>query len=42
MDYLCGVIVGFVFVMALKDISNLLKRYVDMYANQKQRVLRMV
>lgn len=42
MDYLCGVVVGFVFVMALKDISNLLKRYVDMYANQKQRVLRMI
>ncbi len=42
MSYLCGVVVGFVFVVIYKDISDLLKRYVEMYKNQKQRVLGMI
>ena len=33
---------GFVFVVIYKDISDLLKRYVEMYKNQKQRVLGMI
>lgn len=42
MDYLCGLVVGFVLVVVYKDIADLLKRYVDMYRNQKQRVLGMI
>lgn len=42
LDYMCGVVVGFVLVIALKDILDLLKRYTDLYINQKQRVLSMV
>lgn len=40
--YLSGVVVGFVLVVVYKDISDLLKRYVDMYKNQKHRVLGMI
>ena len=42
MDYLCGLVVGFVLVVVYKDIADLLKRYVDMYRNQKHRVLGMI
>jgi putative peptide zinc metalloprotease protein len=42
MDWMCGVVVGFVFTVVLKDVMNLLKRYVEMYRNQKQRVLSML
>lgn len=42
MVYLSGVVVGFVLVVVYKDISDLLKRYVDMYKNQKNRVLGMI
>ncbi len=42
MDYLCGVVVGFVLIVVYKDISDLLKRYVDMYKNQRHRVLKMI
>lgn len=42
LDYMRGIVVGFVLVMVVKDISNLLVRYIDMYRNQKQRVLRMI
>ncbi|MBR6626790.1 MAG: M50 family metallopeptidase [Lachnospiraceae bacterium] len=40
--YLSGVVVGFVLVVIYKDISDLLKRYVEMYKNQKQRVFGMI
>lgn len=40
--YLSGFVVGFVLVVVYKDIADLLKRYVDMYINQKQRVFKMI
>lgn len=42
MDWMCGVVVGFVLTVVVKDLSNLMKRYVEMYRNQKQRVLGML
>ena len=41
-DYLCGILVGFMAIMILKDLSDLLKRYVDMYRNQRDRVLGLI
>lgn len=42
MDWCCGVVVGFVFVMVVKDIATLLMKYIEMYRNQKQRVMGMI
>ena len=41
-DYLCGILVGFVAIMVLKDLSDLFKRYIEMYRNQRQRVLGLI
>lgn len=42
MDWMCGVVVGFVLTVVIKDLSNLMKRYVEMYRCQKKRVLGML
>ncbi|MCR5557676.1 MAG: hypothetical protein K6F75_08995 [Butyrivibrio sp.] len=41
-DYLNGILVGFVAIMVLKDLSDLLRKYIDMYRNQRQRVLGLI
>ncbi|MCR5194715.1 MAG: M50 family metallopeptidase [Pseudobutyrivibrio sp.] len=42
MDSACGFVVGFVLIAVIKDIVTLLKRYIDMYINQRNRVLSMI
>ena len=42
LDYLCGFVVGFVLIVIYKDVSDMLKRYVDLYRNQKFRILGMI
>lgn len=42
MDWMCGVVVGFVLVMVLKDVTTLLNRYIEMYRIQRHRVLGMI
>lgn len=42
MDWMCGVVVGFVLTVVIKDVSNLLKRYTEMYREQRKRVLSML
>lgn len=41
-DYLCGILVGFMAIMVLKDLSNLFKKYIEMYRNQRDRVLGLI
>lgn len=42
LDFLSGFVVGFVLIMVVKDIATLLKRYYEMYNNQKNRIFRMI